>query len=256
MDAQGNVYVAEGRNRELQEIRQETRVARGGRQGNGSEGLRIVPRLSRAFPASISTAKIGTRRSRTMVGGGAPLKKEEIQVVVDYLAKNFKGVATPGRGGSRQRAGYHYGVGRAHAQLDAVRYLPQQTERLHLVHGAFANVMGRFDPKTQKFEEYHLRPGTNPSSLLEFPEGNFNGVIFFAPQTGGVIGEFHPVDGPYPTWSEGDVIEHPIPGPKFQLHDIAVGPNAGYLVHRSSGNAATLSRGKQDWAVRSIQPAG
>jgi virginiamycin B lyase len=62
--------------------------------------------------------------------------------------------------------------------------------------------------------------------LFEFHEGNYNGVVFFAPQTGGILGEFHPINGPYPTWAEGDVVEHLVPGPKFPLHDTVVGPDA------------------------------
>jgi virginiamycin B lyase len=57
---------------------------------------------------------------------------------------------------------------------------------------------------------------------VEYGAHNFMGVSFFVPQTGGFVGEFHPVNGPYSHWKEGDVLEHPVAGPKLRFHQIAV----------------------------------
>jgi virginiamycin B lyase len=47
------------------------------------------------------------------------------------------------------------------------------------------------------------------------------GLIFFTPQGGGMIGQLHPKTGPYTIWTEGDVVEHPMVGPKLPLHEIS-----------------------------------
>ena len=148
-----------------------------------------------------------------MVGGGAPLKKEEIPAVIDYLATNFKGVATPGVvvPGPVKVTINEWDVPTPNSMPQGILHSPISGFTWYA--GKFSNVMGRFDPKTQQFKEYHLRPGTNPTSLAELLAGNFLGVIFFTPQTGAFIGRFHPRSGPYPGWEEGDVIEFPIPVP-------------------------------------------
>jgi len=157
----------------------------------------------------------------TMVGGGAPLMKEEIPVVIDYLAANFKGgnaqgVEIPGK---VQATITEWDV----PTSNSLPYDIVSTRTGVWYTGLFANVIGRFDPKTQQFEEYHLRPGTSPSSLMEYPTANFLGSIWFTSQTGGLVGEFHPMWGYMGYWGKGDVFEHAIPGPKLLLRNIAHG---------------------------------
>ncbi len=221
-DATGNLYVAEGRNWEFKKYVKKLELPEGPGKAMVQKACELCHGLSE-FPRVNFDREDWEVAVRTMVGGGAPLSKEEIPTVVDYLAKNFKGVATPGVAvpGSVQTTIAEWDVPTPNSMPDGI---------LHSDHNgftwfseAFANGMRRFDPKTQEFKEYHLRPGTNPSSLLEFQGGNRLGVIAFASQTGGFLGDFHPVNGPYPTWAEGDVLEYPIPGPKFRVHDIAGG---------------------------------
>ena len=148
--------------------------------------------------------------------------------MIDYLAANFKGsapgVVVPGR------------VQATITEWDVPtpNSLPHDiisTRNGIWYTGQFANLLGRFDPKTQQFEEYRLRPDTHPVSLRESQGGNTLGSIYFSSQTGGLIGEFHPMLGYMGYWGKGDVVVHPVPvtgpellpHPQFLLHDIAPG---------------------------------
>ena len=86
----------------------------------------------------------------------------------------------------------------------------------------FANAVVRFDPKTHDFREYQMPPGTDPISLVEYPAINIRGVNYFAPTSGTFIGRFHPINGPYAEWKEGDVVENPTSSPTLQFHHIAL----------------------------------
>jgi len=147
-----------------------------------------------------------------MVAWGAPLRKEEIPVVIDYLATNFKdqgkgrGVVIPG----------NIDVAIKEWDLPTRAALPHDSlysTRSGSVWytGQFANVLGRFDPKTQEFEDYHLkRPRSEPYSLVEDKEGS----IWFDSHVNGFIGRLDP--------KTGDVKEYPLPDPKLVLYDIAI----------------------------------
>lgn len=221
-DAKGNLYVAEGRNWEFKKYVKKLDLP----DGPGKEMVQKACELChglREFPRVNFDREDWDVAVHAMVGGGAPLRKEDIPTVVDYLAKNFKGVATPG-------VMVPGNVQATITEWDAPTPDSMPYGILHSDHNgftwfteSFANEMVRFDPKTQEFKEYHLRPGTNPSSVVEFQGGNRLGVISFASQSEGFIGEFHPVDGPYPTWAAGDVLEYPIPGLKLLVHDMAGG---------------------------------
>ena len=162
---------------------------------------------------------------KTMVAGGAPLSQDEIPVAIDYLAASFKGsapgVVAPGKVQATITAW----------DLPTPHSLPHDiiSTRTGVYYtGQFANVLGRFDPKTWQFEEHRLRPGTNPVSLLEEAGGPVLGTIYFTSNTDSTIGRFHPFPGYLGHWQKGDVFTHPIPGPepqrpRFRLHDLAMG---------------------------------
>ena len=107
--------------------------------------------------------------------------------MIDYLAANFKGEATPGVvvPGPVQVTINEWDVPTPNSMPQGILHSPISGFTWYA--GKFSNVMGRFDPKTQQFKEYHLRPGTNPTSLAELLAGNFLGVIFFTSQTGGAL---------------------------------------------------------------------
>jgi virginiamycin B lyase len=80
-----------------------------------------------------------------------------------------------------------------------------------------ANTLGRFDPKTQKFEEFHLRPGTNPNSLVEHSGSGVQSTVYFTSRDGGYIGEFDP--------NTRDIREFRISGGRIRLQDLTFDPN-------------------------------
>lgn len=152
-----------------------------------------------------------------MVAADAPLKKEEIPLAIDYLATHFKGEITPGVTvpGPVQATITEWDLPTPNSMPHDSFY----TKRggITWYSGEFANVLGRFDSKTQKFEEIHLRPGSSPYALVEHAGSGVQGTIYFTSHTGGFIGEFDP--------NTRNVREFRIAGPKLLLHDIAFDPN-------------------------------
>lgn len=78
--------------------------------------------------------------------------------------------------------------------------------------GQSANVLGRIDFKTGKSDEYRLRPGSDPYSLVEHFGSGVQSTMYFTSRTGGFIGEFDP--------SKHEVREFRILGGKRLLQDI------------------------------------
>jgi streptogramin lyase len=221
VDAEGNLYVAEARTMSLKKYFKKVQLP----EGHGREAVQRACALCHdfdEFPRVNFDHEQWLAAVKTMIRGGAPLKQEEIPVVADYLANNFKGTPTPGvtvpgpvevkidEWNVPSADSMPYGI--YHSKVNGYTWYA----------GTFSNTIGRFDPKTQQFQEFNLRPGTNPVTLIEWPSANFQGVSFFVPLTGNFIGEFHTVDGPYEHWKTGDVMERPVRGPKLQFHQIAV----------------------------------
>ena len=111
-----------------------------------------------------------------MVAWGAPLKKEDIPVVVDYLATNFMddksrhGVTVPGKVDAQIT---EWDIPTPHGLPHDSIY--GKKSGYVWITEEYAGALGRFDPKTQQFKEFPLRPGTQPYTLAEDSEGN----IFF-----------------------------------------------------------------------------
>ena len=142
-----------------------------------------------------------------MVDFGAILTADERTVVGDYLAANFLGVARPTGvviPGSVEVVIREWKVptpgSRPHDPLVAPDGSIWYT-------GQMANVMGRFDPKTQQFKEYHLK---TPKSLPHGLSADKDGNIWFTAQGGGYVGKLDP--------KTGDVKEYKMPQPDLDPH--------------------------------------
>jgi virginiamycin B lyase len=79
------------------------------------------------------------------------------------------------------------------------------------------STIGRFDTKTQKFEEFHLRPESHPNAIVEHSGSGVQSTLYFTSRDGGYIGEFDP--------STRDVREFRITGGKVHLQRLAFDHN-------------------------------
>ena len=167
VDDKGAIYVGEERDHTYRKYVKRVQLPEG-------EGKQMVERACTAchdfseFPRVNFDREDWEATVNTMVGGGAPLKEEDVPAVIDYLAANFKGDATPGVAGP----------GPVKATINEWDVPTPNSMPLGIINspnsgftwycGGIFDVMGRFDPKTQQFKEYHLRPGTNPTSLVDW----------------------------------------------------------------------------------------
>lgn len=80
-----------------------------------------------------------------------------------------------------------------------------------------ANTIERFDPKTEKFETFHLRPGTAPNSLVQHSGSGVQTTMYFTSREGGYLGEFDP--------NTREVREFRIPGGNVKLSNLTFDDN-------------------------------
>lgn len=135
----------------------------------------------------------------SMVTSGATLKPDEAPVVVDYLAKNFpdtspKAVVIPG---SAEVSIKEWTVptpnSRPHDPLVAPDGSIWYT-------GQMADVLGRFDPKTAQFKEYHLPPKSGPHGLVADKDGN----IWYTANFAAYVGKLDPKTGEVTQYKTND----------------------------------------------------
>jgi virginiamycin B lyase len=139
-----------------------------------------------------------------MINIGAPVPKQEVENVIQYLAKNFPekpkppAVLVPGS-----------------VNVSIEEWLvPTPGSRPHdplatpdgaiWYSGQFANVLGRLDPKTKQIREYRLDPMTGPHGLINDKDGN----IWYAANFGSHIGKLDP--------KTGKVTKYPMSDPKVR----------------------------------------
>ena len=161
-----------------------------------------------------------------MVAFGAPLSKDEIAVVTDYLAKNFAGTGRPAglvisgpvevrRHDFPLKPGLH--PSRPHVAADGSIW--------YVLNGK--SLLGRYDPKTGQSKEYPFKtqsgyaPGAH--NVISDKEGNF----WFTPW--GYIGKLNP--------KTGEVTEYPIPDRKaHRTHTLVVDPKGNVFFTSSVGS--------------------
>ena len=225
-DANGNLWVSDARDGRLRKYDRKLELPEGAGKQMVQEACELCHSLRQFTRVNFDRAEWQTV-VHTMVGGGAPLAQEDIPTVVDYLAKNFAGEASPGVAvpGSVQATIKEWDV----PTPNSVPYDIISAQSGVWFTEEFGNAIARFDPRTLGFREYHLRPGTTPSCLVEVQNDGSFGTLYFTSRTGGYVGNFLPMWGYMGYWKPGDVFIHPIPGPpgpqifpQLRLRDIAI----------------------------------
>ena len=141
---------------------------------------------------------------RMMVNQGVPLPPDQIEPLKAYLIKSFpekgrpEGVVVPGTAEISFKAWQVPTPGsRPHDPLAARDGSLWYT-------GQMANVLGRLDPASGRFTEFHLKTEhSGPHGLQEDKDGN----IWYTGNTGSLIGKLDPktgLDTEYPTPEQGD----------------------------------------------------
>ena len=152
-------------------------------------------------------------RVNQMVAYGAPLSKDEIAEVTDYLARNFAGPGKPAGVVIR---------GPIEARINEVPVRPglRPSESLFAPDGSIwfttgRPLLGRYDPQTGQFKEY---PFKNPNSRAHSMAADHVGNVWFTAQNQeGIdyVGRLNP--------KTGEITEYPMPDPKArQLHSLIV----------------------------------
>jgi len=136
-----------------------------------------------------------------MVNAGAKLPSDRFPVVADYLAKNFPAKPLPPAAvvpGNVRVTIKEWDVPTQGSRPHDPMYAPDGSVWYT---GQMANVLGRFDPKTQQFKEYPLKtPGSGPHGLI----GDSDGNIWFTANFKSYIGKLDP--------KTGAITEYPMPG--------------------------------------------
>jgi virginiamycin B lyase len=161
-----------------------------------------------------------------MVTAGAPVPKDQIATVTDYLAKNFPERPAPDAvviPGSVEVSIKEWQVPTAGSRPHDPAFAPDGSVWYT---GQMANVLGRFDPKTQQFKEYTLKtPGSGPHGLVPDKDGN----IWFTANFKAYIGKLDP--------KTGNVTEYPMPDPQAKdPHTLLFAPNGNIYFTVQGGN--------------------
>jgi len=139
-----------------------------------------------------------------MVNVGAPLSKDQMNTVIQYLAKSFPAKPKP-----------NAVIVPGPVKVSIEEWLvPTPGSRPHdplatpdgaiWYTGQFANLLGRMDPKTHEIKEYKLPPNAGPHGLINDKDGN----IWYAANFGSHIGRLDP--------KTGKVTQYPMPDPKVK----------------------------------------
>jgi virginiamycin B lyase len=161
-----------------------------------------------------------------MLTAGAPVPKDQIPAVTDYLAKNFperpapEAVVIPG---SVEVSIKEWPVPTAGSRPHDPAFAPDGSVWYT---GQMANVLGRFDPRTNQFKEYPLKtPSSGPHGLVPDKDGN----IWFTANFKAYIGKLDP--------KTGNVTEYPMPDPQAKdPHTLLFAPNGKIYFTVQGGN--------------------
>ena len=161
-----------------------------------------------------------------MVNQGAPVPKDQIATLTDYLVKNFpekpapEAVVIPG---SVEVSIKEWQVPTPGSRPHDPAFAPDGSVWYT---GQMANVLGRFDPATQQFKEFPLKtPSSGPHGLVPDKDGN----IWFTANFKAYIGKLDP--------KTGNVTEYPMPDPQAKdPHTLLFAPNGNIYFTVQGGN--------------------
>jgi virginiamycin B lyase len=136
-----------------------------------------------------------------MINAGAPVPADQYDTVLNYLAAKFPPKPRPQAkilSGPVRVTIKEWVVPTAGSRPHDPMYAPDGSVWYT---GQMANVLGRFDPKTETFKEYRLPPHSGPHGLLADKDGN----VWYTANFGGYIGKLNP--------RTGAVARYPLPDP-------------------------------------------
>jgi len=158
-----------------------------------------------------------------MINAGAKLQPDQVPVVVNYLAAHFPAKALPAPtvlAGNVRVTIKEWDVPTAGSRPHDPMFAPDGSVWYT---GQMANVLGRFDPKTQQFREFHLPDGSGPHGLIADHDGN----VWYTANFKAYIGKLDP--------KTGKVTQYPMPDPRARdPHTLLLAPN-GYIYFTAQG---------------------
>ena len=188
-------------------------------EGKGKEMVLAQCTSCHAFRAGGGYTPTGWNTvMRMMTNHGAPIPRDQIATITEYLIKNFPEKAKPAGAvinGPLNVAMKIWPVptpgSRPHDPLAARDGSLWYT-------GQMANVLGRVDPKTGKIREYPLKTAhSGPHGLVEDANGN----IWYTGNTGALIGKLDP--------KTGAVAEYKMPDPEAKDPHTLIFDRSGML---------------------------
>jgi virginiamycin B lyase len=166
-----------------------------------------------------------------MVNVGAPVPENQFDTVVDYLSKNFPEKPQPPAkiiAGNVDVSIKEWMVPTPGSRPHDPMFAPDGSAWYS---GQMANVLGRFDPKTEQFKEYKLPPKSGPHGLISDKDGN----VWYTANFGAYIGKLDP--------KTGEVTKFPMPDPKARdPHTLLFAPNGNiYFTLQGSNMVGRLN---------------
>jgi virginiamycin B lyase len=164
-----------------------------------------------------------------MINAGAKLPPDQVPVAVNYLAAHFPARARPAPqilAGNVRVTIREWDVPTQGSRPHDPMFAPDGSVWYS---GQMANVLGRFDPKTQTFREFHLPDGSGPHGLIAAPDGN----VWYTANFKAYIGKLDP--------KTGKVTQYPMPDPRaHDPHTLLLAPNS--YIYFTAQNANMVGR--------------
>ena len=164
-----------------------------------------------------------------MVNLGAQVPPNKFASVVDYLAKNFPPHAQPAGvtvAGPVKVTIQEWSVPTPGSRPHDPLYAP---DGMVWYTGQMASVLGRFDPRTHTFKEFHLPDGSGPHGLIADHDGN----IWYTANFAAYIGKLDP--------KTGKVTQYPMPDAAAKdPHTLLLAPNG--MIYFTVQNANMAGR--------------